>query len=671
MQVSTSPRPDPPRFATRILSGCLHWFLIPGFAVLLVLWPALSSGLQQLLTDEGDTLLNLYFLEHAFQHLGSARIWQPDLYWSPQFFWPIKDTLAWSDHLLGPSLIYGLFRLTLDPFQAYVCWLSSSLCLNYVSIRRACEQIAPDANLLWLSLAALVASFSPTIIQQLTHPQLLSLFLIGPILVHCHRLLTASPADVSLSDWTAAGCWLLANGWFNIYIFVYACYAVLVCTAIHCFKRISSRSIRLQAGRQLAARLLVLALISCLNLIIYAPYLQTLKTFGKRPFDEILANLPKPASWLYSTPDWLLPAPLSGDHVNQAWVQGAEQELFPGWGLIILLVAAVLTAVLRRRQQAELRIWLAALLGMVILSISVQGISLWPLISRLLPGASSLRASSRVGIMIVLSAAPCIALASRQWPLPCRGKRRQGAWLLTFMAGFSAILPIGQPAFSLEQWRAEKQAIAAKVKSSDCDVFWYEWSNQEPYRAQVLAMHVQMSTGIPTANGYSGHFPKDDWPFSKPSGIGALTWIGLSRPGRFHRLHSGDKIKNYCLVKYDQNATASVHKPRLRNRVPEEIYSPSSVQRSLWKQNNLIIAADHQDWLVIRDLSKSQARWMLLLRDGLPMPAVRGDYSITAMTRDAGTILITDTNRIEGVEYQWRIDAESGVFLGQEMRFLK
>ena len=166
-----------------------HWLVVPAIAVIMTLWPTLSSGLEQLQTDAGDTLLNLYFLEHAYQHFTGPNLLSPDHYWSPNFFWPIKDTLSWSDHLLGPSVLYGAFRLLINPYQSYVGWLCITLTLNYISIRLAIQRIASTTSATWLSIIALVTTFSPAIMQQLGHPQLLSLFLIGPILILCHRLI--------------------------------------------------------------------------------------------------------------------------------------------------------------------------------------------------------------------------------------------------------------------------------------------------------------------------------------------------------------------------------------------------------------------------------------------------------------------------------------------------
>ena len=122
----------------------LHWVLIPSIAIAMSLWPTLSNGLEKLQPDPGDTILNIYFLEHAFRHFTTINIVDPAHFWSPNYFWPVKDTLAWSDHLLGQSIIYGFFRLIFDPFQSYLAWLLLTLWFNYVSVRFAIQKISPQ-----------------------------------------------------------------------------------------------------------------------------------------------------------------------------------------------------------------------------------------------------------------------------------------------------------------------------------------------------------------------------------------------------------------------------------------------------------------------------------------------------------------------------------------------
>ena len=141
-------------------------------------------------------------------------ILHPDQYWSPNFFWPIRNTLSWSDHLLGPSVLYGVFRFFLDPFQSYVSWLILTLSLNYISIRVAVQRIAPKTASIWISIIALATAFSPAIIQQLGHPQL------EPLLDWTDLVsvsLIQSQAKIFGDIWLGLASWILSIG-FSIFI---------------------------------------------------------------------------------------------------------------------------------------------------------------------------------------------------------------------------------------------------------------------------------------------------------------------------------------------------------------------------------------------------------------------------------------------------------------------
>ena len=209
-------------------------------------------------------------------------------------------------------------------------------------------KISPQTQQVWLSLIALVTTFSPTILQQLGHPQLLILFLTGPILLLANRLIREPVEDFSVSDWLVLGSWLVANGFFNIYVFVYACFGSFICVLIHLFRRISSRSLLIFKGPHIWKNFSVFSVLTLLNFAIYIPYLETLKIFGRRPNDEILFNLPKPASWLFSSNQLLLPGPIQPETVKQSWIYGAEQELFPGWAFLILLSGSLITALISK-----------------------------------------------------------------------------------------------------------------------------------------------------------------------------------------------------------------------------------------------------------------------------------------------------------------------------------
>ena len=644
----------------------VHWMIVPLIATSMVLWPTYSSGLAILQADPGDTLLNAYFLEHAFKHFTSINIFNPSQFWSPSFFWPINNTLTWSDHLLGQSVIYGIFRPIFNPINAYVCWISATLILNYVSIRKALTKISPNTKDIWISITTLVTTFSPAIAVQLGHPQLLSLFIIGPILYECHRLITEKTESFALSNWIYLSCLLLINGFFNIYTFVYACYGVLICSAIHIFNRILNRTTQFRLGKNLTFNTGFLVIAGFINLYIYLPYLQTLKTFGNRPIELIINNLPKPAGWLLGN-DWLLlPPGWNYQTINPDWISGAEQDLFPGWGLLILLMAAVLT-LFKRQKNNGAENWLIAITLMILLTLSFDGKTGWLVMMKLLPGSGSLRASSRVAMMIILFSAPCIALAAENW-----GWRLKEFWATTcefcaISASFASIWAIsgGQHQFSYNKWENELIAVNNALKKTDCDVFWYEWEkSQQPYRAHVLAMHAQLRANIPTANGYSGQFPSSDWPFTNPSGQNGFKWLEKELPYTNHASRETELYPKKCIVTVNKNNVASI-----KYYVEKDAQSP----KIILNQKDIKIGDDGQRLYFSLKENKltSSPIWARLIRDGKAIPANRGDYKITDARIKNGMLFITDTSQAANNKYIWKVNPKTGIFSSQVYRDLK
>ena len=654
--------------ASRVIRAFVHWFAIPCAAITMTLWPTLSSGLAKLQYDPGDSLLNLYFLEHAFQHFTSTEFFHPESFWSPGFFWPVRDVLTWSDHLLAPSVIYGIFRIALNPYASFSGWLVATLWLNYTAIRMCLMRISPLTHPVLVSSTALATTFSPIFIEQLGHPQLLSIYMLGPILWQCHRLIQHEVESFSISDWLFLGACLLCNGFFNIYIFVYSCYGALVCTAIHIGRRVKKHALKIRIGEKLKLGLAFFSSCALINAIIYVPYLRALKTFGARPSEEILNNLPKPASWMFGNSELLIPPPITDKIAESTWLYGAEQKLFPGWAICILLAAAILTSSrIRDKIDNGLRIWLVVAGLMVIGSINIDHLSAWPLISKLIPGASSLRASSRIGMIIILFAAPAISLAGSYWRLFEDKTYRSASFGALLLGSFIGIGVRDLPAFSLATWKQELDQISAAITRNSCDLFWYEWKDQPPFRAQVLAMHAEQRTSIPTLNGYSGQFPKEGWPFAWSSGDLAYDWVRKSNPGQYHAIKTGINPKRQCIVflDADHRGRARVFDPR-KPRPVITINTPDSIVFS----NSLAEVGFKNNELYFRTSAAAKAGpWIMIYRDGKSVPADRGNYAISS-ARITGSKLrpvleITDRDSISGNQYVWSINAQTGQFLGQ------
>ena len=169
------------------------------------------------------------------------------------------------------------------------------------------------------------------------------------------------------------------------------------------------------------------------------------------------------------------PRSIQPETVKQSWIYGAEQELFPGWAFLILLSGSLITALISKNRASNgLKNWLWVISLMLIFSMSLHSISAWPIISKILPGASSLRASSRVGMMIILFTAPVLAIAAQQWKRNLRLPSKIAASFFAIGGGFTGIWTLNLPSFSLADWKQEPTALSNAITNSQCRAFWYQ-----------------------------------------------------------------------------------------------------------------------------------------------------------------------------------------------------
>jgi hypothetical protein len=242
--------------------------------------------------------------------------------------------------------------------------------------------------------------------------------------------------------------------------------------------------------------------------------------------------------------------------------------------------------------------------------------------------------------------------------------------LVGFAAAFLSILAVSQPSFSLNEWKEEYRGISQALLEENCDVFWKQWTDEPPFRAHVQAMHIQQNTGIPTLNGLSGNFPKHDWPYTRPSGDGAYAWIALFNPAQHHRVREQSDSLTRCVVSWDSSkGSANVRSVEVQNGLPLSISEGFQPARIIFQENGIEFASAENDWLWARftatENNSVSDNWIMLTRDGRPISATRGDYSITGATRQGRYLLVDDTNTKKKLQYTWKIDAKTGTFISQ------
>jgi hypothetical protein len=185
--------------------------------------PMIVSGFRRIQTDLADTRLIHYLLEHGY--LWAQRDPEHLDFWSPPFFYPLKNVAAYSDLLLSVGPVYWLWRvLGASPDLSFGLWMISMSALNYAAglllFRNGFGFGTPAA----VAGASLVAFGAPRL-NQLNHQQLLPFFFPLLALYALARLV----GDMSLGWRIRTFYWLLAMaalvaqlyagvylGWFTI-----------------------------------------------------------------------------------------------------------------------------------------------------------------------------------------------------------------------------------------------------------------------------------------------------------------------------------------------------------------------------------------------------------------------------------------------------------------------
>jgi hypothetical protein len=241
-----------------------------------------------------------------------------------------------------------------------------------------------------------------------------------------------------------------------------------------------------------------------------ATYLRVAHDVGLRDFATVESMLPRPASWLYvGGGNWLY-GRLAGLDVFRAIPTEREQRL--GLGLVTPAVALYGLWVARRRVPVRLMVLTAATL-VVLSTVWAPGLSLWPAVFRVVPGASALRAVARVGMMLLVPAAFGVAITAQR--ARDAAAARPAHALLALAVAAAIVVEQGQDAewYDRASARAREEVVARAIPAG-CTAFLYTplAPGGDPWWYHGDAMWAGLARNVPTVNGYSGNVPRD-WPF--------------------------------------------------------------------------------------------------------------------------------------------------------------
>ncbi len=511
MSASTVPAPGEARGIGHPAAVLGAWPVLVAWAV--GLWVAFgrtfASGLGQIQGDLSDARLNNYILEHGYRWL--LRMPGHQALWSPPIFYPVPNTGAYSDILLGVAPLYWPWRVAgFAPDTSYQLWMLTVVSFNYVAAVVCCRRLLkvdwPAA-----AIGSFVFAFGSSRIAQIGHAQLLGQFywlLALYAIARCFQL-SADRSDPRMnatrsSRWIGvlAACVVLQlyggyyEGWFLVFALMLAFVWAVILPA--------SRPPVLAVGRP-AAVAAAAALAGCAMALIPLgrPYLQAVHTVGLRPYSLVGPYLPRVWSWVFEGSNSALYGWLSRFSVFASIPEPWEHHL--GIGFVTTLLAGMGLWSVRRRGVGQVMI--ACVVTVVLVSTCwPNGRSAWIVVYRDVPGAAAVRGVSRIALALLIPAGIGCAVAVERW-------RR-----------WPAVVAVIGLVVAAEQWQAlpsydkgvarERAEAVARGVSPHCVAFLYTPRNGagDPWLYQTDAMWASVETGVPTVNGYSGNIPPG-WTF--------------------------------------------------------------------------------------------------------------------------------------------------------------
>lgn len=423
--------------------------------------------------------------------------------WSPPYFFPQANGLAFGDPLLGLGLAYaGIRALGSAPLPAFVLTLILTVALDYLAalwlLRRALG-FAP----LPAALGAFLFAYGAPRAAQYGHPQLLAEFPVPLLLGALALLLTSAVPRRRGALWALAAAALVAQAYLDLNLFWLVGF-LLAWTAIAALALPTTR-------RALRARLLedrgpALAAAAATALALFPLARRMLQSRqlvqGAHSLSQLFDLLPQPESWInVGAQNWVWSSLSRWPPIRDLPLRW-EHEL----GVGLVTSAACLAGVWLARRHRWGRVLALGVAATLLLSLRWPGgFTLWRAIHELWPGAESVRALGRLSLVLLAPAAIALARATEALRAAARP---------ALVAAFAALVMLEQQrdfdTFRPADTEARVAALAAAVPA-DCPSFYWSPVGGLPaissWTAQLDAMWASLAARVPTANGYTSYAP--------------------------------------------------------------------------------------------------------------------------------------------------------------------
>jgi hypothetical protein len=508
--------------STRVDAAACAYFLL---ASLFFTWPLLPR-MTTALSSSPDSLLNAWAIGWSFHILPR----DPLSLFDANIFFPRPDTLAYSEHLFGITvLVWPVFALSGNLSLAYNVALLSSFVLSGIGMYLLVREITGS---LWAALVSgTIFLAAPYRFGHLLQLQLLTLQWFPFVFWCAIRYLREGRGRelagiVVFSLLQALSC--------NYYMVYLALAVVLFGLCLGVYGR------ELLDRRKLVALFLGALSVTALCLPFLLPYARNRERGFYRRYEDVVY-------YSASLRDYLSPSRFNRPPYQRFLppTSRSEKALLPGFAAIALALVGLVVG--RRRHRLFWLFCIVLSAAAVVLSLGPElrwGSDSIPLpygfFYRHLPGFDSIRVPARISVLALFGIAVLAGMGAAH--LISKGKRPVAIALLALLLfeyrtySLESVFPEAPAASAAHLWLAEQKAEGA--------ILVLPIHEGREIQRESLALYHSTAHFQPLVNGYSGWWPNDYWEL-----VGRLRHFPTARSLRF--LLERAPVR-YVVVHYDR-----------------------------------------------------------------------------------------------------------------------
>jgi hypothetical protein len=480
-------------------------------AVLLVLGLVLcplriyGPGMKYVPGDLGDARFNNYILEHDYRFFTG----QTESYWDAPLMYPFKNTIAFSDNLLGSAPIYALFRtMGSDREMAFQLWLLSLFAINFMCCYWALNKWS--SNVVMASVGAYIFAFSILLASNIYNVQTYPRFVVPLVFYWTWRYFDSKQLKYF--------AFLIFGIVFQFYCGIYLGFLLvftLMFFTIGYFVVYRDFQVftLLKSSRRLILHVVVVILAAGSFYPLMKPYIDISNIISPPPYEAIFPTIPTWRSYFFTSKAPVFWNSLSdhGTVLQWFWCHYLFIGALPWIGLGFLPVVLFSKRTSREVKRKLLFITLGLLLCFVS-CLNIDGFSLYKYFYEL-PGFASMRSMNRIiniEVFLFIMVLFFVFNELKNYNVVFRIV----VWILPVVVILDNLIDPEQV------MRYDKDVSLQRVENvrSEIEAVWddkhvavaYSVDSIENVDRVALHLDVMLATqemGVPSVNAYSGHSP--------------------------------------------------------------------------------------------------------------------------------------------------------------------